>query len=148
MNGIYGKPISEELAKWLRQLTIEQKRFVILRPEFTTDKEAAEAVGISPNTASKWRREVEGVEEAIDAVMNDTLSFALEMRRQALAKAMATKIAGLESEKEKVRRSVATELIEWELGKATQPHEMDLKVREREKRREEFQQLIKEMRDE
>ena len=41
------------------------------------------------------------------------------MRKQALLKAMAVKVKLLDSVDENVRSKVATELIEWELGKAT-----------------------------
>ena len=36
---------------------------------------------------------------------------------------MAVKVAGLDSENERVRQDAATELIEWELGKAKQTSE-------------------------
>jgi hypothetical protein len=34
---------------------------------------------------------------------------------------MLTKVAGLDSIDEQVRQRVATEIIEWEMGRATQP---------------------------
>jgi len=36
---------------------------------------------------------------------------------------MAIKLAGLDNRDERVRQAVATEIIEWELGKATQRQE-------------------------
>jgi hypothetical protein len=48
---------------------------------------------------------------------------ALELRRRALAEAMAVKTSGLRSEDEAVRQRTATEIIEWEMGRAAQKNE-------------------------
>lgn len=54
----------------------------------------------------------------------DGLVVARHIRRRNLAKAMMVKAAGLDAEDERIRQSVATELIEWEMGKATQKQEI------------------------
>jgi len=46
--------------------------------------------------------------------------MATEMRRRNLAKAMGVKVKGLDSESERTRQGVASEIIEWEMGKAKQ----------------------------
>jgi hypothetical protein len=53
----------------------------------------------------------------------DGVYTALEIRRRALPEAMAVKAAGLQSDNERIRQQVSTEIIEWELGKATQKTE-------------------------
>jgi len=50
----------------------------------------------------------------------DGLVTALHLRRRALARAMEVKLRGLDSRDERIRQAVATEIIEWELGKASQ----------------------------
>ena len=54
----------------------------------------------------------------------DGIITALEIRRRNLAKAMLVKANGLDSGDERLRQSVATEFIEWELGRATQKAEV------------------------
>jgi len=53
----------------------------------------------------------------------DGVLTALEIRRRNLARAMAVKAAGLDSRDERIRQNAATEIIEWELGKANQKTE-------------------------
>jgi hypothetical protein len=59
------------------------------------------------------------MDEAVRLMAHDGVVTALHIRRQALSEAMAVKRQGLSSDDERIRQSVATELIEWELGKAT-----------------------------
>lgn len=112
------KYTSEQLADILAQLSIDQIRFVVARQECTTDKEAAEAIGLSPQTIYKWP---DIVRDAVRLMALDGASVALEIRRRSLAKAMMVKAAGLDTNDERLRQGVATEFIEWELGKASQP---------------------------
>jgi hypothetical protein len=97
-----------------------QIRYVVARAETKTDKEAAEAIGISPVTVKNWDNKAD-VDEAVRQMHMDGVVTALEIRRRALARAMAVKVGALESDNEKIRQDAATELIEWELGRATQP---------------------------
>lgn len=54
----------------------------------------------------------------------DGIIVARTLRRRNLAKAMAVKVAGLDLDDAKLRQSTATEIIEWEMGKATQRQEV------------------------
>ncbi len=108
---------SSALADILKQLTITQLRFVVARNESKSDKEAAETIGISPTTVKGWDNKAQ-VDEAIKLMLLDGVIMARALRRRNLAKAMAVKVAGLDSEAEKIRQDAATEIIEWELGKA------------------------------
>jgi len=115
------KSTSEQLSVVLRQLSSDQIRFVLARQEYATDKEAAEAVGIKPNTVYQWKcRYSVPIDEAVRLITYDGLTVATELRRRNLAKAVAVKVAGLDSENERMRQGVATEIIEWEMGRATQ----------------------------
>ena len=90
------------------------------RQEFSTDKEAAQEIGVSPETVKKWKYKGAPIDEAVDLMVADGLVIAAELRRRHLAKAMAVKVAGLDSGKEQTRQAVASEIIEWEMGKARQ----------------------------
>ena len=110
------KPTSERLGEVLTQLSTDQIRFVIARQDVSTDKEAAEGIGIKPNTVYNWPAVVK---EATQLMAADGLVVAQHIRSHNVAKAMQVKVAGLNSDDERVRQGVATEVIEWEMGKAT-----------------------------
>ena len=114
----------ERLEQLLGQLSTNQKRFIIARQEFSTDKEAAQSIRISPDTVKNWKYNGAPIDEVVDLMANDGVVMALHLRRKALAKAMAVKVAGLDSDEERTRQHVATEIIEWEMGKATQRQEV------------------------
>lgn len=119
---------SEQLEAVLAQLSTDQIRFIVSRLEFGTDKEAAEAIDLKPNTVYHWPLIVK---EAVRLLAEDGLVVARHVRRRHLAKAMLIKAGGLDSDNEMVRQKAATEIVEWEMGKATQPtdnkHELDAK---------------------
>lgn len=115
---------AQKLEALLEQLNTNQKRFVIARQEHTTDKEAAQSIGLSPDTVKNWKYGGTPIDEVVELMTNDGLVMALHLRRKALAKAMAVKIAGLDINDDSLRQKVATEIIEWEMGKATQRQEV------------------------
>lgn len=115
------KSTSEQLEEVLTQLSTDQIRFVIARQDVSTDKEAAEGIGIKPNTVYNWPAVVK---EAVQLVAADGLVVAQHIRSRNVAKAMQVKVTGLDSDDERVRQGVATEVIEWEMGKATQHQEI------------------------
>jgi len=109
------KSISDELSEILKSLTIDQVRYVIARMDYPTKGEAATAIGLKPDTVYRWNGQVE---RAVELMALDTIESARSIRRRNLLKAVAVKVKGLDSKDEKVRQNVATELIEWEMGKA------------------------------
>lgn len=115
------KSISDQLSAVLDQLSTDQIRFVVARQEFSTDKEAAEAIGVKPDTVYRWP---DAVKEAVRLMAHDGLVTAQIVRKRALAKAMLVKVGGLDLNDDRLRQSVATEIIEWEMGKATQRQEV------------------------
>ena len=115
------KSISSELQAALDELSLDQVRFVVARQEFSTDKEAAESIGIKPDTVYRWP---DAVKDAVRLMAFDGLVTAQHLRRRALAKAMLVKIRGLDSEDEHLRQRVATEIVEWEMGRAKQTQEV------------------------
>lgn len=113
--------IEGELDAILAQLSYDQIRFLIARAESASDTEACRAVHIPRGTMTHWPAEQrELLKQALLLMAQDGIVTALHIRRRNLAKAMAVKVAGLDSADEKIRQSVSTEVIEWEMGKATQ----------------------------
>ena len=117
---------TERLEVTLAQLTTDQIRFVVARQEFSKDGEAARECSLSPSTIKGWKYKGVPIDEAVQLMAADGVVVARELRRRNLAKAMAVKVAGLDSDKEGMRQSVSTEIIEWEMGKATQKQEVDV----------------------
>ena len=118
------KSTIDELEATVRNLTADQIRFVVARQECSSDKEAAETIGISPETVKNWKYKGAPIDDAVRLMALDGIIVAKELRRRNLAKAMAVKVAGLDSAKEQTRQSVSTEIIEWEMGRATQKQEV------------------------
>lgn len=114
--------ISEQLEAILARLSTDQIRYVVARQEFATDKEAAEEVGISPRTVYSWGNDVR---EAVRMMAVDGMVTAQHIRRRNLAKAMLIKVKGLDSDDDVLRQKVATEIIEWEMGKAKQTNALE-----------------------
>jgi len=108
----------------LALLTPDQIRFIVARQECPTDKEAAEQIGISPATVSYWKNKGAPIDDVLRLMSLDGLVTALHIRKRNLAKAMLVKVGGLDSEDERLRQGVATEVIEWELGKSAQRTEL------------------------
>jgi len=109
------------LSQVLSALSVDQIRFVIARQECNTDKEAAESLGLRPATVAQWKYLGAPIDEAVHLMALDGLVVAQHVRRRNLAKAMLVKVGGLDlADDERLRQSVATEIIEWELGKAKQ----------------------------
>jgi len=121
---------NDRLTEILKLLTTTQIRFVIARTESKTDKEAAETIGISPATAKGWNDDNTKalIDEAVRLMIFDGLKTAKELRRRNLAKAMAVKVSGLDSDDEQMRQKVSTEIIEWEMGKAQDNVNVDGKL--------------------
>ena len=115
---------TEDLQALIGCLTTDQIRFVVARQEFSKDKEAAEEIRISPNTVKDWKYRGAPIDEAVKAMARDGIVVAKELRRRNLAKAMAVKVAGLDEEDARLRQAVASEIVEWELGKAKQTQEV------------------------
>ena len=75
---------------------------------------------LKPDTVSYWKRKGAPIDQTVKMMIADGLVTALHIRKRNLAKAMAVKVAGLDSDDERLRQGVATEVIEWETGKAKQ----------------------------
>ena len=104
----------------LNKLTVDQVRFVVNRLNFTTDKESAKEIGVSVDTVKKWKYKGAPIDEAVRLLARDGLVIAQHIRRRNLAKAMQVKVDGLDVKDNHIKQRVATEIIDWEMGKARQ----------------------------
>ena len=111
------KSISDELYEVILTLTPDQVRFIVEMPNHPSKKSCAEALGIHPNSVYNWS---DNVDDAIRLMRKDIVAGALAMRKKSLAHAMAVKVKGLENKSAVIAQKVATEIIEWETGKAMQ----------------------------
>lgn len=111
------KSTSEQIDEVLASLSKDQLRFVVALLEYPTKKEAAERIGLKVDTVYSWNG---NIDRAVKLMAKERLESTKAIRRNALIKAIMVKTAGLDSEDEVVRQKVATEIIEWELGKAQQ----------------------------
>jgi len=106
------------------QLTIDQLRFVTARMNVSTDKEAALAIGMSPDIVSHWKKTGVPIDQAVRLLVNDGLVLSRSILRRSVAEAAAVKRAGLYSDDEKTRQAAASEILDRELGRATQRNEV------------------------
>jgi len=90
---------------------------MIDKPQYTK-KEAAQELKRSPATVYNWPKYVDA---AIAKAREDMHEAALTVRKNALLKAMRVKTALLDNKDARVRDKAATDILEWELGKAMQP---------------------------
>ena len=72
--------------------------------------------------ANRWRSWTEVIREGIlfgsKALVEDAANAATAIKKAYLTKAALVKVSGLDSDDEKTRQNVATELLEWEFGRA------------------------------
>ena len=111
------KTTSQRLEEALKQLSKDQLRFVVALQEHSTKMAAARSIRLKPELVYRWPPMVD---EAARLLALDSLESARVLRRRNLVKAMGVKAAGLNSKDERIRQNTATEIIEWELGKAQQ----------------------------
>ena len=107
-------------AQALSVLTVRQKAYMVRYADYGTHADARDAMKPKVTRAEYvgWGAIVaEVIEHGVQLITDNATGFALQFRRSLLARAMVTKAEGLESEDEKVRQGVATEIIEAELGK-------------------------------
>ena len=101
----------------MAQLSYDQLRFLAAMAECSTKAEAADAIGVKRDTVYHWP---DIVDDALRLMATDRVEVARAIAKKYLVKAMMTKVKGLDSGYEATRQRAATELIEWQLGKAAQ----------------------------
>ena len=118
---IIEKSTSELLSEVWDSLTRNQRRFAVAMQEHPTKKDAALSIGLEPNTVYGWNGRVD---EAIELLSKDVSSAAYSILESYGTKAAMIKVGGLDSDAEKTRQDVATELLDRIMGKPTQKQEV------------------------
>lgn len=111
--------VADFAAMWAL-LTPTQKRFVVAMQEHPTKKAAAEAIDIHPGTAYNWNGEVDAV---INFIRDNTALAMLGIYQNHGSKAAMVVGKLLDSPDEAVRLRAAQDIIDRNLGKATQRNE-------------------------
>lgn len=115
-----------EVKDLLRHLSPIQIKYVIGMMYHKNQADALMATGIDIAVVRSWPREIRDViDKAISMIAWDTVQFARQLMKEYVLQAVLVKISGLNSEDELVRQKTATELIEWESGKAKTRMQID-----------------------
>jgi hypothetical protein len=102
----------------LQKLSNTQRAFLVAKSDHRTDTEACNEARISVSTMRHWPKTIRDLIHQAESLMaQDTVSAALQLRRQVLVRAMIIKAEGLDSQDERIRQTVASEIIQAELGK-------------------------------
>ena len=112
--------LAADLRSLLRGMSPEQKRFISKRPWCNSNREAAELAEVPIDTVNGWRKRGIPIDKAVGLLADDGVIMADEILRDGLATAAHVKVAGLESEDERIQQQASTEILDRKLGKATQ----------------------------
>ena len=96
-------------------MTFDQLRYIAIRFEYSTKKEAAEAIGLEADTVYHWPKEID---EVLHLIAIEAEAAARAILKQSLIKAAMIKVSGLDSRDERIRQGSATEVLDRQLGKA------------------------------
>lgn len=107
-------------AMWER-LTPTQRRFVVAMQSHATKKDAAESIGIAPQTTYNWNGDVD---EIVNYIRDETALAMLGILASAGSEAAMVKVSGLQSGDEKVAQAAASEILDRNLGKPTNRTEL------------------------
>lgn len=106
---------ADRFAELWNALSRNQQRFAVAMLEFPTKKAAALAVGLEPDTVYRWPDEVD---EVVQYLVDSAVLSAFEILASSVVKAAAVKRSGLDSDDEKVRQMVSSEVLDRILGAA------------------------------
>lgn len=131
-----------EVALALRGLETNQLRYIalMLNEPALEKQEAARRLGLARATIYAWP---EQVDRALHLIALDYARASRAIMRQYLVKAVMVKLAGLDSPSEKIRQTVATEIIEWVMGRPKQQTDISATVDIHDYRNEIFDKLFK-----
>lgn len=118
------------LEEILKQLTPIQLRYVEVRPFFKYDYEAADDIGISKETVSRWS-EKQIIDEAVRLVMTDGIILTKEILRRESPKAARVMSALLDHRSEMVRFRASKDILDRNVGNAPEKIEHSGKVDQR-----------------
>jgi hypothetical protein len=103
--------------------TIDQWRFIAARLNTSTDKEAAEMIGVNVATPPRWPNKPE-INKAVAELQSEAVSGAVAALKQSSLQAAMTIIGLMRSEDEAVRLRAAQDVLDRANGKASQRTEI------------------------
>jgi hypothetical protein len=112
---------NDEFATIWRSLNHNQRRFVVQMAESPTKKDAAMAINIDAHTVYNWPKSVDRAVELYHDHIRDAASGIIA---DSVARAALVKIAGLDSDDERIRQMSSTEILDRYFGKPTQRQEV------------------------
>jgi thermostable 8-oxoguanine DNA glycosylase len=110
----------EDLRTVLDGLQDKQLAYVLSRAKAVTTAEALRNAGLGKNVYYKWTEEErEHLEEVAYRLQREQAVQAILVLQDSAKKAAEVKVAGLNERDARVRQSVATEILDRTIGKAT-----------------------------
>ncbi len=100
-----------------RKLNRNQRRFVVHMNEYSSKKDCAKALNIPVRTTYCWP---DIVDKAIEMYQDHVSDVATIILADSISKAALVKVAGLDSEDERIKQMSATEILDRYFGKAKQ----------------------------
>jgi len=107
----------QDLASLIKDFTIDQLRYVAVRPYVSFDKEAAERIGRSRMTVSKWKNKAD-IDRAVSLIAADGVIVTSEILRRHLPQAAQVIIKQLESRNPMMQHRAAVDILDRAMGKA------------------------------
>jgi hypothetical protein len=101
-----------EFTQMLAQLSDVQLKYVDAMLRCPNKKQAAQEIGVRPNTVYKWPAYVD---EVVHLIRSNRLQAIKAMREQSAFKAMRVKLEGLDSSNPWIRQRVASEILAADL---------------------------------
>lgn len=118
------KGTEKQLSERFSGFTTEQWRFITERLNTTTDKEAAENIGLNDKTPSKWPNKPQ-INDAVEKLRIEIAAGSISALKQSSLKAAMVVAGLLDSDDEAVRLRAAQDILDRVNGKPTQRQEVD-----------------------
>jgi len=95
----------------VKNFTVDQLRYLAVRPFVRFNKEAAEAIGIAEETVSRWENKAE-VDEAVQLMVADGIILAAEILRRYVPQAAHELVTELGNIEVSMRHKAAKEVLD------------------------------------
>ena len=99
------------LQELVKNFTVDQLRYLAVRPFVRFNKEAAEAIGIAEETVSRWENKAE-VDEAVQLMVADGIILAAEILRRYVPQAAHELVTELGNIEVSMRHKAAKEVLD------------------------------------
>ena len=111
------------LQELVQGFSLDQLRFLAVRPYLRSDREAARAIGRAAETVCRWENKAD-VDEAVRLMLTDGVVVAGEIMRRALPKAASEIVDELGHKQVAIRHKAAVEVLDRGGVVGVQKHEV------------------------